>query len=151
VTAMAGRGRTWALLGAMGELGASSVAEHDLLGRYAVRLNVGTLVAIGEEARPIAQGAALEGSYDAESQWVADLDAAAALVAPQLRPGDVVLVKASRAAGLERLAQRLATSAEPPLPGGPEARTATGMEWSAAMDDDGNAQGTTGVGQGTRA
>ena len=107
VTAMAGRGRTWALLGPMGELGDGSVTEHDALGRYAVRLNVGTLVAIGEQARPIAQGAALEGSYDGESQWVPDVDAAVALVAPHLRSGDVVLVKASRAAGLERLARRL--------------------------------------------
>ncbi len=143
VTAMAVGGRTWALLGPMGELGDRSVAEHDTLGRYAVRLNVGTLVAIGEAARPIAQGAALEGSYDGESQWVPDLDAAAALVAPQLRSGDVVLVKASRAAGLERLAERLLTPAETPDPA-----LETGVEVSGAMDDDVNADAAASSGTG---
>jgi UDP-N-acetylmuramoyl-tripeptide--D-alanyl-D-alanine ligase len=138
VTAMAVRGRTWALLGPMGELGDRSVSEHDTLGRYAVRLNVDTLVAIGEAARPIAQGAALEGSYNGESQWVPDLDAAVALVAPQLRSGDVVLVKASRAAGLERLAQRLAGS----HPDEPGPAPAAGVEGSGAMEADPNADVT---------
>jgi UDP-N-acetylmuramoyl-tripeptide--D-alanyl-D-alanine ligase len=118
----------------MGELGDRSVTEHDLLGRYAVRLNVGTVIAIGEQARPIAQGAALEGSYDGESQWVSDLDAAVALVAPQLRSGDVVLVKASRAAGLERLAQRLTG----PLPDEPQPASPAGVESSGPMSDDPN-------------
>jgi UDP-N-acetylmuramoyl-tripeptide--D-alanyl-D-alanine ligase len=97
----------------MGELGAQSVAEHDALGRYAVRLNISRLVAVGADARAIAQGAAHEGSYDGEAQWVSDIEAAVALVTPQLRPGDVVLVKASRAAGFERLAAALTAASEP--------------------------------------
>ena len=100
--------RSWAVLGPMGELGAESAQEHDALGRLAVRLDIGTLVAVGEEARPIAQGAALEGSWNGESVWVPDIEAAAAMLASNVRSGDVVLVKASRAAGLERLAQLLA-------------------------------------------
>ena len=100
--------RSWAVLGPMGELGETSVAEHDALGRLAVRLNINVLIAVGAQARPIARGAAHEGSYNGEAVWVADRAEAADLLRPQLRDGDVVLVKASRAAGLELLAAELA-------------------------------------------
>ena len=39
--------RTWAVLGEMAELGDESLAEHDAVGRLAVRLNVSKLVAVG--------------------------------------------------------------------------------------------------------
>jgi UDP-N-acetylmuramoyl-tripeptide--D-alanyl-D-alanine ligase len=65
-------------------------------------------MAVGEAARPIEQGAALEGSTDGTSSWVPDVAAALAVLRSELRPGDVVLVKASRAAGLERVALALA-------------------------------------------
>ena len=110
LAAMGATGRTWALLGPMAELGGAAVAEHDTLGRFAVRLNIGRLVAVGAAARPIAQGASLEGSYDGEALWVPDIQAAIDLVGPQLRSGDVVLVKASRSARLERLADALRTA-----------------------------------------
>ncbi len=100
-------GRTFAVLGPMGELGPDAVAEHDALGRLIVRLDVSRLIAVGAAARPIAQGAALEGSWNGESSWVPDIDAALVLLRESLAPGDVVLVKASRAARLERLAQSL--------------------------------------------
>ncbi|TDC47044.1 UDP-N-acetylmuramoyl-tripeptide--D-alanyl-D-alanine ligase [Jiangella ureilytica] len=100
-------GRTWAVLGEMRELGESSVAEHDAIGRLAVRLNVSRLVAVGDGARAIHQGATLEGSWDGESEWVPDVDAALALLRAELRPGDVVLVKSSRDSGLRFLGERL--------------------------------------------
>lgn len=100
-------GRTWAVLGEMLELGESSVAEHDAIGRLAVRLNVSRLVAVGDGARAIHQGAMLEGSWDGESMLVQDTDAAYALLRDELRPGDVVLVKSSRDAGLRFLGERL--------------------------------------------
>ncbi len=104
----AGTGRrTWAVLGPMAELGPDAMAEHDTIGRLAVRLDISRLVAVGEPARPIAHGAALEGSWNGESAWVPDLDAAFALLHAELRSGDVVLLKASRSARLERLAQLL--------------------------------------------
>ena len=106
--------RSWAVLGPMGELGELAVAEHDALGRLAVRLNVNVLVAVGVAARPIAQGASLEGSYNGEAVWVETWTEAADLLEPQLRAGDVVLVKASRAAGFERLAARLAQAGTTP-------------------------------------
>jgi UDP-N-acetylmuramoyl-tripeptide--D-alanyl-D-alanine ligase len=101
-------GRSIAVLGPMAELGPAGPAEHDALGRLAARLGIARLVAVGEPARPIAQGAALEGSWDGESSWVPDVESAVALLRAELRPADVVLVKASRAARLERVAQAVA-------------------------------------------
>ena len=99
--------RTWAVLGEMLELGEESVREHDLLGRLAVRLDISRLVAVGEGGRPYHQGASHEGSWGEESAWVPDPDAALAVLRSGLRPGDVVLVKASRGVGLDRLAAAL--------------------------------------------
>lgn len=104
-----GRGRrTWAVLGEMRELGTASGAEHDALGRLAAQLDVSRVVAVGEEARPIEAGAAEAGeSWRGRAEWVPDVAAAIALLRNEVAPGDVVLVKASRAAGLERLAAAL--------------------------------------------
>jgi UDP-N-acetylmuramoyl-tripeptide--D-alanyl-D-alanine ligase len=99
--------RSFAVLGPMAELGDQTVTEHDALGRLAVRLDVSRVVAVGELARPIQHGAALEGSWAGEAGWVPDVETAVALLRAELRPGDVVLVKASRAASLERVALAL--------------------------------------------
>ena len=116
-----GRGkRTWAVLGKMAELGDEALAEHDAVGRLAVRLNVGKLVAVGgREASWLQLGAYNEGSWGEESVHVSDAQAAVDLLRSELRPGDVVLVKASRSVGLESVAQALLeTGAE----GGADAR-----------------------------
>ncbi|HSK26458.1 MAG TPA: UDP-N-acetylmuramoyl-tripeptide--D-alanyl-D-alanine ligase [Jiangellales bacterium] len=103
-----GRGRrTWAVLGEMRELGPTATEEHDAVGRLAVRLDVSRLLAVGEGARAVHLGAAHEGSWGDESAWVPDVAAAVDVLRAELRPGDVVLVKASRAAGLERVAEAL--------------------------------------------
>ncbi|MGX2997770.1 UDP-N-acetylmuramoyl-tripeptide--D-alanyl-D-alanine ligase [Streptomyces sp. JNUCC 64] len=101
-------GRTWAVLGAMAELGDEALAEHDAIGRLAVRLNVSKLVAVGgREAAWLRMGAYNEGSWGEESVHVSDAQAAIDLLRGELRPGDVVLVKASRSVGLERVALAL--------------------------------------------
>ncbi|MFD6422733.1 UDP-N-acetylmuramoyl-tripeptide--D-alanyl-D-alanine ligase [Streptomyces sp. NPDC060198] len=104
-----GRGRrTWAVLGQMAELGDESLSEHDAVGRLAVRLNVSKLVAVGgREASWLQLGAYNEGSWGEESVHVSDAQAAVDLLRSELRPGDVVLVKASRSVGLEMVAQAL--------------------------------------------
>jgi UDP-N-acetylmuramoyl-tripeptide--D-alanyl-D-alanine ligase len=99
--------RSVAVLGEMAELGPDSLSEHDALGRLAVRLDIGQLIAVGAPARPIATGAALEGSWNGESEWVADVAAASQRLRELLRPGDVVLVKGSRSAAMERVAQAI--------------------------------------------
>lgn len=77
-------------------------------------------------------GAVMEGSWGAEASLVADADAALALLRAELRPGDVVLVKASNAAGLGTLADALVADAGPT---GPVSRRATHS--SPAAPDDG--------------
>ncbi|WP_327323025.1 UDP-N-acetylmuramoyl-tripeptide--D-alanyl-D-alanine ligase [Streptomyces sp. NBC_01210] len=100
--------RTWAVLGQMAELGDEALAEHDAVGRLVVRLNVSKLVAVGgREASWLQLGAYNEGSWGEESVHVSDAQAAVDLLRRELRPGDVVLVKASRSVGLERVAQAL--------------------------------------------
>jgi len=111
--------RTWAVLGEMLELGDQSVTEHDALGRLAVRLDISRLVAVGEGARPIHQGASHEGSWGRESAWVPDAPAALEMVRAQVRPGDVVLVKASRSIGLDVLAEALLADAPAGTSAGP--------------------------------
>jgi UDP-N-acetylmuramoyl-tripeptide--D-alanyl-D-alanine ligase len=105
--AATGARRTWAVLGMMHELGASSVSEHEQVGRLAVQLDVSRLVVVGEQARAIQLGAIDEGSEGDRAVLVPDTDAAVRLLRRELRRGDVVLVKASRAEGLERVAAQL--------------------------------------------
>jgi UDP-N-acetylmuramoyl-tripeptide--D-alanyl-D-alanine ligase len=101
-------GRTWAVLGRMAELGDEAFAEHDAVGRLVVRLNVSRLVSVGgREAAWLDMGAKNEGSWGEESVHVSDAQAAVRLLRDELRPGDVVLVKASRSVGLEEIAVRL--------------------------------------------
>lgn len=107
LVAMSGEGRRWAVLGEMRELGDEALTAHDGIGRLAVRLDVDRLVAVGDGARTIHLGAANEGSWGNESVWVPDIDAAIALLDAEVRAGDVVLVKASRAIGLEAVAEHL--------------------------------------------
>ncbi len=111
-SAQARGGRTWAVLGTMAELGERSLAEHDAVGRLVVRLNVSKLVAVGgTEAAWLQMGAYNEGSWGEESVHVSDAEAAVELLRSQVRPGDVVLVKASRSVGLEAVAMALTEGA----------------------------------------
>lgn len=100
--------RTWAVLGEMLELGDESVEAHDSIGRLVVRLNISKLIAVGEGARAIYQAAAHEGSWGDEAAWVPDAESAAALLEEGLRPGDLVLFKSSRDAGLRYLGDEIA-------------------------------------------
>jgi UDP-N-acetylmuramoyl-tripeptide--D-alanyl-D-alanine ligase len=102
--------RRIAVLGAMAELGADAAAEHERLGGDAAAAGVDLLVAVGADAVGIADGAIAAGRRAGEeSVHVPDRAAARELLAQLLRPGDVVLVKASRSYGLELLAADLLT------------------------------------------
>ena len=97
-------GRTWAVLGEMLELGAASDAEHAEIGRLTRKLGVDRLVVVGEGARRIYDGAVAGGARAGEdSVAVSDSEAAHSLLRDALRPGDLVLFKSSRAAGLRWL------------------------------------------------
>ncbi|MCE1178598.1 MAG: UDP-N-acetylmuramoyl-tripeptide--D-alanyl-D-alanine ligase [Micrococcales bacterium] len=107
-------GRRVAVLGSMLELGEESDSEHAGVGALAAEAGVDELVVVGELARPIAHGAA-EAGLDADRLVTApDADAAEAHLRDTLRPGDIVLLKSSRDAGLRWLGDRLAGQMEVP-------------------------------------
>lgn len=112
LVAMAAGRRSWAIIGEMRELGEASVLEHDAIGRLIVRLDVSRLIAVGEGARAVHLGAAHEGSWGNESAWVPTVEDALDTLRRELTADDVVLVKASRASGLDVLALALLEEGE---------------------------------------
>jgi UDP-N-acetylmuramoyl-tripeptide--D-alanyl-D-alanine ligase len=91
----AGR-RTVAVLGEMAELGTESPRYHEEVGDDARRLGVDVVIGVGELAR----------SYE-PTVWCNDAAAAVEVAGELVRRGDCILVKASRAAGLETVAEAL--------------------------------------------
>ena len=100
--------RTIAVLGKMAELGEYSTAEHDAIGRLVVRYNIDKLFAVGEGSKLIHMGAMQEGSWDGESEYHESISTAFDAIREKLRPGDVILVKASNSTGLRFLGDDLA-------------------------------------------
>ncbi|MEJ3747715.1 UDP-N-acetylmuramoyl-tripeptide--D-alanyl-D-alanine ligase [Actinomycetes bacterium KLBMP 9797] len=96
LVSVAGERRTVAVLGYMAELGEHERAGHEEVGRLAAELGVHRLVAVGDAAAPILDGAATVPAWEGESVLATDQAAAVTLLAGELRPGDVVLVKGSR-------------------------------------------------------
>ena len=96
-----------AVLGYMAELGDITRESHEEAGRLAARAGVAALIAVGEEARQVLDGARAEGAWRGAAIAVPDARTAVDLLGNLLRPGDVVLVKASRAAGLTEVAAGL--------------------------------------------
>jgi UDP-N-acetylmuramoyl-tripeptide--D-alanyl-D-alanine ligase len=104
-------GRRVAVLGELRELGSHSEAEHARIGRMVAELGIDELVAVGPEAEPLAAAAARGSGVDVE--LVADAPAALDAVLATVGPGDAVLVKGSRAVGLEQVAHALAAEGSP--------------------------------------
>ena len=96
--------RAFAVLGPMNELGDESRQRHEEAGALAARAGVAGLIVVGEDAAPMLTGAKAERSWRGELISVPDAGGAVAALGNLLAPGDVVLVKASRAVGLERVA-----------------------------------------------
>jgi UDP-N-acetylmuramoyl-tripeptide--D-alanyl-D-alanine ligase len=105
--AIAGDRRRWAVLGEMRELGESSAAEHEALGRLVADMDISRLLVVGEGARATLTGAQHARTWTDEPAFAPDAEAALAILRAELRATDVVLVKASRAVGLERIAAGL--------------------------------------------
>jgi UDP-N-acetylmuramoyl-tripeptide--D-alanyl-D-alanine ligase len=96
------QGRRVAVLGDMSELGAHSEAAHAEVGRRAAELGIGQLFAVGKMA-PVLARAARDAGLTRVFEF-ADVESAVKAVKDFLKAGDVVLLKASRAARLERIA-----------------------------------------------
>jgi len=102
--------RGFAVLGHMAELGGTSRSSHEAIGEYAARVSdsgLAGLIAVGEEAAPLLAGARRVRSWPGEALAAPDGAAALELLANRLKPRDVVLVKASRAAHLDGVAAAL--------------------------------------------
>ncbi|HET7510519.1 MAG TPA: UDP-N-acetylmuramoyl-tripeptide--D-alanyl-D-alanine ligase [Solirubrobacterales bacterium] len=91
-----GAPRTVAVLGEMGELGPGAPDYHREVGGHARAHGIDLVIGVGLPAR----------DYDPD-ELVADPGEAAELLAARLEPGDAVLVKGSRSAGLEAVAEQL--------------------------------------------
>jgi UDP-N-acetylmuramoyl-tripeptide--D-alanyl-D-alanine ligase len=99
------QGRRVAILGDMAELGAQSGPAHMEVGRYAAELKIGQLFTVGPQAAATAK-AARDAGLTRVIEF-ADVEAAVRAVKNFLKPGDVVLLKASRSSRLERIAETL--------------------------------------------
>jgi UDP-N-acetylmuramoyl-tripeptide--D-alanyl-D-alanine ligase len=107
VAARRGSARAVAVLGEMRELGPDAERYHEEVGRHAAG-TANVLIAVGGSG-----DAYLRGYGDAgEAMRAAEAADAADLVREVIRDGDVILVKASRAVGLERVAATLTAAPE---------------------------------------
>ena len=102
-----GEGRRVAILGEMKELGQTAEREHEALADAVVRLGSRSSSACGGLAGATARAAAALG---VEVVLAADAVEAAVIARERVRPGDVVLVKASRSVGAERIVEALVST-----------------------------------------
>jgi UDP-N-acetylmuramoyl-tripeptide--D-alanyl-D-alanine ligase len=96
LSSLPAEGRHVAVLGEMMELGSDAADYHREVGAHARRLEIGPIVGVGELARDYAPDA-----------WAPDAEAAVPLADAMLQAGDALLVKGSRAVGLERVSDEL--------------------------------------------
>jgi UDP-N-acetylmuramoyl-tripeptide--D-alanyl-D-alanine ligase len=104
---LACKGRRVAVLGDMAELGTHSEGAHEEIGRQAAELGVAQLFAVGKMASVMGRAARAAGLNRVFE--FADVETAAAAVKSFVKPGDLVLLKASRVMRLERIAELLRT------------------------------------------
>lgn len=103
-------GRRIAVLGDMAELGSHTAAAHREVARGAVELGVDRLIAVGRWARETIETARSAGLRDVIE--FPDVPAAVRSIKGLVQPQDLVLLKASRSVGLERIGEAL-RGAEP--------------------------------------
>lgn len=89
-------GRRVAVLGRMGELGEHVESGHRAVGAYAASLGLDAIVSVGTEARWITDAAKCDTNFP-------DHATCAAFLKTYLSTGDMVLLKGSRSAGMERV------------------------------------------------
>ncbi len=98
-------GRRIAVLGAMGELGDEAERGHRSVGEVAARERIDCVITVGEQAIWIAE-AAQRGGVDQVRQ-TGTAEEATSLLVELAHPGDLVLVKGSRSAKMERIVEGL--------------------------------------------
>jgi UDP-N-acetylmuramoyl-tripeptide--D-alanyl-D-alanine ligase len=100
-------GRRVAVLGDMLELGAASEAAHRGVGKFAAEAGFELVVGLGEGGRAVVEGAVAAGLPSGRARRFANKDELAEYLSAELRRGDVVLLKASRAVRLEEIMEQV--------------------------------------------
>ena len=104
---MVGEGRRIAVLGDMAELGSLTELAHFRIGEEVERLPIDLLITVGDRARRIGEGARAEGMDPERIRPCATAEEASEVLDDVVAAGDIVLVKASRVMGLERVVERI--------------------------------------------
>jgi UDP-N-acetylmuramoyl-tripeptide--D-alanyl-D-alanine ligase len=100
-------GRLVAVLGDMLELGEGSTDAHHEVGRIAGRVGLDVLIAVGQWAEAVKQGALESGMMEQNVHCFNDKGSALSAMNGLLREGDVVLIKGSRATAMEEIIEGL--------------------------------------------
>lgn len=108
----AGKGNRILVAGEMRELGAASASYHHQLGQLAAQSDIDRLVAYGDEAKHIMAGAQDGGLQSWQLAECRTLESLQTVLSCWLHPGDVVLVKGSRALRMERVVAWLQNEGE---------------------------------------
>jgi UDP-N-acetylmuramoyl-tripeptide--D-alanyl-D-alanine ligase len=101
------QGRRWVVAGDMCELGGDSPALHEELGERIARAGAKLVIAVGEFAGDVARGSRAAGLATNAVEVTAGAVEAAKIAVELSREGDLVLVKGSRAVGLETVVEAL--------------------------------------------
>lgn len=126
-----GAARRILVAGDMLELGARGPELHEECGRLAAEAGLDLVVGVGPLGKVLAEAAAAAGAAGAPRTAAAeDPEAAASLLADDLRPGDRIVFKASRAVGLERALARLAEETDQECPDDSRSGPAAGLRSS---------------------
>jgi UDP-N-acetylmuramoyl-tripeptide--D-alanyl-D-alanine ligase len=99
--------RRVACLGDMKELGEKSKRLHSEIGKEAAQAGLDLLVAVGPESKALAEAAVSTGMEAKKVLWFENQKDALESLLGWVRSGDLVLVKASRGTGLEKLVRGL--------------------------------------------
>jgi UDP-N-acetylmuramoyl-tripeptide--D-alanyl-D-alanine ligase len=97
---------TFAFLGEMLELGELSISKHQEVAELVQKLEIQNTIIIGSGAKTIYDFLSQNG-YKGKLQCVENVESAIAKAKEMIQPSDVVLVKASRSIGLERVANAI--------------------------------------------
>ncbi len=108
ITAMIkARGKRLAVLGPMTELGQAAAQAHKEVGRKVAEFHIDKLVAVGDVTAAVVESAIENGLAEKDIQWFESKEAATKWLKSNLLPGDIVLIKGSRIAGLEYVVEEL--------------------------------------------
>ncbi len=113
------RGRRIAVIGDMLELGPREREYHYEVGRRTTPQSIDVVIAVGPRSEALLEGARHSGFSDERLYHFPDAERAGAFLQSFIQPGDLVLIKASRGIGLDKIVtmllsdQRPATSDQP--------------------------------------